>query len=136
MTDRENPARLNELSASEKMILALKGDSEIRMKLVQDSNRTVWGAALCSPNMNEQDAELISAMREVQPDVLREIAKQREWTKRYKVCLNLVTNPVTPEDIALTLLPRLSQEDLERVTGNSDLSSRIRSTAERMRGAP
>lgn len=132
--DRGNPTRLDELSSAEKMMLALKGDSQIRMKLVQDSNRVVWSAAICSPHMNEQDAELISAMRQVHPDVLQEIGKNREWTRRYKVIVNLVMNPVTPEDIVLSLLTGLSKADLEQVVFNRELSSRIRSTAERLCG--
>ena len=135
MSAGDNPTRLSELSAAEKMILALKGDQETRLKLVKDINRTVWGAVLSSPNTNEHDAEIISEMRGVQPDVLREIAKTREWTRRYKVCLNLVMNPVTPEATALALLARLSKEDLERVSACEDLSSRIRGRAKELRAA-
>jgi hypothetical protein len=135
MGDSENPVRFDELSAAERMILALKGDQETRIKLVQDRNRAVWAAVLASPMTNELDAELISEIRDVEPDVLREIGKNRQWTKHYKVCLNLVMNPTTPTVTALALLPRLSQEDQERVGANEVLSTCIRGKAKELRAA-
>ena len=46
-------------------------------------------------------------MKSVSDEILRKIGHHREWTKRYAVCKNLVSNPRTPMGIALTLVPRL-----------------------------
>ncbi len=135
MEDPDEETGYSEPSVAEKIMLALKGDRETRMKLVRDINRPVWAAVLCSPQTNELDVERISEMREVQPDVLREIGKKREWLRRNKLCVNLVMNPVTPEDIAINLLSRLAQDDLARVAANLELSPTIRRVAEELRGA-
>ena len=133
MSDPDLPD-VNDLSVSEKIMLALKSDGAIRMRLIRDKNRVVWASVLCSPNMTAQDAEVISAMRDVEPDVLREIGKQREWRKqRAAICVNLVMNPVTPEDIAVILLPRLSEADLARVIESDELSSHVRGAAKGVR---
>ena len=63
------------MNAAEKMMKALKGEREARMMLIRDRNRTMWSAVLSSPKMNESDAGQIAKMRNVAPDVLREIAK-------------------------------------------------------------
>ena len=75
-------AELVTMTAAEKMMKALKGEREARMMLIRDRNRTVWSAVLSSPKMNESDAEQIAKMRNVAPDVLREIAKNRQFVKR------------------------------------------------------
>jgi hypothetical protein len=119
-------------SASEKMIMGLKGSRQARMMLIRDRNRTVWGAVLSSPNMNEADAEAIVQMRNVAPDVLREIGKKREWVKRYKVAHELVKNPKTPPEISSQLLPRMAARDLKALTRDRNVPEMIRRQAEKL----
>ena len=125
---------VDELSVAEKIMHALKGDGPIRMRLIRDRIRVVWAAVLCSPKMTAQDAEVISAMRDVDPEVLREIGKQREWRRqRVAICVNLAMNPVTPQDIAVSVLPQLSEADLARVIESDALSSHVRGAAKEVR---
>jgi hypothetical protein len=91
----------------------------------------VWTAALLG--IDQADAELISEMRDVHPDVSREIAREPRWSRVYGVRLNLVLNPVTPVDVALALLPQLSDEDVNRVSDDSDLSELLRGAADGLR---
>jgi hypothetical protein len=119
-------------SAAEKMIMALKGSRQARLMLVRDRNRTVWGAVLSSPSTNEADAEAIVQMRNVAPDVLREIGKKREWVKRYKVAHELVKNPKTPPEVSSQLLPRLAARDLKALVKDRNVSEVIRRQAEKM----
>jgi len=125
-------AQIMTATASEKMILGLKGSRQARMMLIRDRNRTVWGAVLSSPNMNEADAEAIVQMRNVAPDVLREIGKKREWIKRYKVAHELVKNPKTPPEISSQLLPRMAARDLKALTKDRNVPEMIRRQAEKL----
>jgi hypothetical protein len=125
-------AQIMTATASEKMIMGLKGSRQARMMLIRDRNRTVWGAVLSSPNMNEADAEAIVQMRNVAPDVLREIGKKREWTKRYKVAHELVKNPKTPPEISSQLLPRMAARDLKALTKDRNVPEMIRRQAEKL----
>jgi hypothetical protein len=112
--------------------MGLKGSRQARMMLIRDRNRTVWGAVLSSPNMNEADAEAIVQMRNVAPDVLREVGKKREWTKRYKVAHELVKNPKTPPEISSQLLPRMAARDLKALTKDRNVPEMIRRQADKL----
>jgi len=125
-------AQIMTANVSEKMIMGLKGSRQARMMLIRDRNRTVWGAVLSSPNMNEADAEAIVQMRNVAPDVLREIGKKREWTKRYKVAHELVKNPKTPPEVSSQLLPRMAARDLKALTKDRNVPEMIRRQADKL----
>jgi hypothetical protein len=125
-------AKIMTASVSEKMIMGLKGNRQERLMLIRDRNRTVWGAVLSSPNMNEADAESIVQMRNVAPDVLREIGKKKEWVKRYKVAHELVKNPKTPLEVSSQLLTRIAAKDLKALTRDRNVPEMIRRQAEKL----
>jgi hypothetical protein len=125
-------AKIMTASVSEKMIMGLKGNRQERLMLIRDRNRTVWGAVLSSPNMNEADAESIVQMRNVAPDVLREIGKKKEWVKRYKVAHELVKNPKTPLEISSQLLPRMAAKDLKALIRDRNVPEMIRRQADKL----
>ena len=124
-------AELVTMTAAEKMMRALKGEREARLMLVRDRNRTVWSAVLSSPKMNDADAEQIAKMRNVAPDVLREIAKNRQYVKRYNVAHELVKNPKTPHEVSSKLLARLKDRDLKRLVRDRNVSEQVRRLAEK-----
>ena len=124
-------ARLVTMTAAEKMVEALKGGREARMMLIRDRNRTVWSAVLSNPGMNESDAEQIAKMRNVAPDVLREIAKNRMFVKRYTVAHELVKNPKTPHEVSSKLLARLKDRDLKRLIKDRNVSEQVRRLAKK-----
>jgi hypothetical protein len=124
--------RIYRMNPAEKIHEALKGERQARMMLIRDRNRVVWGAVLTSPHMNDSDAEAIAQMRNVAPDVLRELGKKREFTKRYKVAHELVKNPKTPPEISSQLLPRMSARDLKALVKDRNVPEMIRRQAEKM----
>ncbi len=124
-------AELVTMTAAQKMMKALKGEREARMMLIRDRNRTVWSAVLSSPKMNDADAEQIVKMRNVAPDVLREIAKNRQWAKRYSVAHELVKNPKTPHEVSSKLLARLKDRDLKRLVKDRNVSEQVRRLAQK-----
>lgn len=124
-------AELVTMTAAEKMMRALKGEREARLMLIRDRNRTVWSAVLSSPKMNDADAEQIAKMRNVAPDVLREIAKNRQFVKRYTVAHELVKNPKTPHEVSSKLLARLKDRDLKRLLRDRNVSEQVRRLAQK-----
>lgn len=124
-------AELVSMTPAEKMMRALKGDREARLMLIRDRNRTVWSAVLSSPKMNDADAEQIAKMRNVAPDVLRELAKNRQWVKRYDVAHELVKNPKTPPEVSSRLLARLKDRDLKRLVRDRNVAEQVRRLAEK-----
>ena len=124
-------AEIVTMSAAQKMMKALKGEREARLMLIRDRNRTVWSAVLSSPKMNDADAEHIAKMRNVSPDVLREMSKNRQWVKRYSIAHELVKNPKTPPEVSSKLLVRLKDRDLKRLLRDRNVPEQVRRLAKK-----
>ena len=81
--------------------------------------------------MNDSDAEQISKMRNVSPDVLREISKNRQWVKKYIIAHELVKNPKTPPEVSSRLLGRLKDRDLKRLLRDRNVPEQVRRLAQK-----
>ncbi len=102
--------RIQKLSVSERIQLALKGGKEIRTILLRDSNKEVSLTVLDNPKITETEIELLARSRSVPEEVLRIIAKKREWMKSYNVILAMVNNPKAPQGPALRLVTDVENE--------------------------
>jgi hypothetical protein len=118
-------AQIAQMNVTQKIRRALLGSSAERMLLVRDTNRLVAEAAVKSPLLHEHDAARIAASRAVLPDVLRVIAMNKEFTRSYRVKLNLVTNPRTPQTFSLRLVQHLHDADLRHLAKSKDVPSVI-----------
>jgi len=121
--------KIYRLNTAEKLVTALKGTREERAILIRDPNRLVSSAVLGSPRITEPEIEAFASMKNVSDQVLREIGKHREWTKRYAVLNNLVRNPRTPIGIALNLVPRLGPRDMKSVSFDRNVPEAVRKQA-------
>jgi hypothetical protein len=118
-------ARLAELTVTQKIRRATLGTSAERLLLVRDSNRLVACAAVQSPQMNESEAARIAASRQVTDDVLRIIARNREFVRSYQVKLNLIQNPRTPFTYAARFVPHLRDNDLRTLARSKNVPSAV-----------
>jgi hypothetical protein len=103
---------LEEMTVNQKRQVALSGRREVRLLLIKDINKAVHPFVLKNPGITLEEVEAFSKMPSVNPDALRMIAKNRDWTKSQAICRNLVKNPKTPINEALILLERLPIGDL------------------------
>ncbi|HMR77802.1 MAG TPA: hypothetical protein PKD61_21985, partial [Polyangiaceae bacterium] len=122
--------RVAQMNVTQKIRRALLGSAAERMLLVRDPNRLVAMAVAKSPMMREDEAARISASRAVGEDVLREIAKNRDFTRNYQVKLNLVSNPRTPFTFASRLISHLRESDLRKLSKSKNVPGAV-STAVR-----
>jgi hypothetical protein len=122
-------ARILEMGAGEKVKLAFTGNAEERAILIRDGNRVVSAAVLKSPRLTDKDIESYVNMRTLREDVLRTIGSNREWLRNYSVVLGLIRNPKTPPGIALPLLSRLNNRDLNVTSGDRNVSEVVRRQA-------
>jgi hypothetical protein len=120
------------MTPAEKMVEALKGDRETRMILVRDRNRVVYSAVMSSPKLTDGDIEAISALRNVSPEVLRQIGGKREWTRKYSICHELVKNPLTPIEISMRHISRLSSMDMKRLARDRNVPEQVRRQANKL----
>ena len=124
--------RIMFMNPKDRMKLAMKGDREARGILIRDSNKVVSCAVIHNPRVSDQEAELISAMRTVDGEVLRQIGMNRAWARLYPVIHNLVRNPRTPLATVITILPRIQQRDLLNLVQNRNISEAARKQALRI----
>jgi hypothetical protein len=118
-------AQIAQMTVSQKIRRATLGSAAERMLLVRDNNRLVSIAAVKSPMMREDEAVRVSALRSMSEEVLREIAKNRDFTRNYQVRLNLVMNPRTPFSFASRLLSLLYDHDLVKLARSKNVPGAI-----------
>ncbi|HLF57180.1 MAG TPA: hypothetical protein VI942_10075 [Thermoanaerobaculia bacterium] len=124
--------QIRALTVPLRLRLAQGASRTLRAILIKDSNTSVALAVLQRSAFTDDEIEQLAASRAVVDDVLLAIAKRREWTARYGVCLNLARNPRIPIGIAIKCLPRLSVRDLRLLGRDRNISDAVRSTAQRL----
>jgi hypothetical protein len=125
-------ARVQKLDVGERCKLGREGDKDCRTLLVRDGNKMVALSVLTNPKLTLNEVEFFAASRNVDEEVLREIARNRDWSKEYAVILALVNNPKTPVGVALTLVPKLHIRDLRFLAKNRGVPEAVRVVAKRM----
>ena len=124
--------KIQALTVGEKISLALKGGREVRYILAKDSNKEVVISVIKNPKVTATEAELVAHSRNVPDEVLRVIAKNREWMKNYGVVLALVNNPKTPPAIAMSLVPGLKKKDITTLEKNKNVAEGVRLLAKKI----
>jgi hypothetical protein len=124
--------RLATMTVAQRVQFAIKGGAEARRTLIRDSNKVVQRAVLQSPRLTDQEVEAFAAMSALTDEILRLIAKNRNFRKNYVVVRNLMHNPKTPLDVSLHMLPILNVLDLKRLCVNKNIPETLRSTAQKL----
>jgi hypothetical protein len=104
--------KIQTMTVSEKLDLARNASKEARTILIRDSNKLVQLAVVNSPKITESEVLAIATNRQVNDEILREIAMNREWLRNYQIRCALVNNPKTPLAIAMAQVSYLNQRDL------------------------
>ena len=84
-----------------------------------------------NPKITDSEIEIILKHRTTSDEVIRKIAKKREWLKNYAIVHSLVTNPKTPITISLRYINHLRVKDLKIIEKNKNVSGAVRETAKR-----
>ncbi len=118
---------IQRLKVGEKIQLALRGSREVRTLLLRDASKEVVLTVLENPKISDSEIEILAKQKSTPDDVLRIIAKRREWLKNYSIIHALVANPKTPTGIAMQLVTRLSFRDLQIMEKNRNIPEAVRS---------
>jgi len=124
--------RLATMTVAQRVQFAIKGGSEARRTLIRDSNKVVQRSVLQSPRLTDQEVEAFAAMSSLTDEILRIIAKNRNFRKNYIVVRNLMNNPKTPLDVSLHMLPMLIPLDLKKLCTNKNVPETLRTTANKL----
>jgi hypothetical protein len=121
--------RLAGMTFPQRLKAAIKGSREMRAILVRDPNKMIALAVLSSPKLTEPEVESIARMSSVTEEVLRTIGSARAWTKNYSVVVGLTKNPKTPLAMSLTLMNRLNDRDLVKLSADRNVPEPLRIAA-------
>ncbi len=125
-------AKIREMSVGQRIKLAYLGNKEARGILVRDSNKIVSTAVVKSGRCTDQEVAGIAGNKNLAADVLRVVATNPEWTRKYPVKVALVQNPKCPIPTALSFVPMLQKKDLQALTRNRGVSSVVTQAAMRL----
>jgi hypothetical protein len=121
--------RLSTMGFTERLKAAVRGSREMRAILVRDPNKMISAAVLSSPKLSEPEVESFARMTNVSDDVLRIIASNRAWLKSYGIVLALTKNPKTPVGMSLTMMARLNDRDLAKLSVDRNVPEPLRIAA-------
>ena len=121
--------QLEAMSVNEKRQAALHGRREVRLLLIKDVNKAVHPFVVKNPAITVDEIEAIAKMPLVNPDALRMIAANREWTRSAGVCRALVRNPQTPVPEALMLLDKHPIGDVRMLAKSANVKTAIQAAA-------
>jgi hypothetical protein len=124
--------KIANMTVAERVKCSFLGNKEERSILIRDGSRVVQSAVMASPKLSESEVESFAAAKNVQENVLREIARSRRFIKSYTVVKNLVTNPRCPLDISLTLIKNLLINDLRGLQMNKNVPDTVRKVANKL----
>lgn len=121
--------KISRMNVAERVKQAFLGNREERSILIRDGARVVQSAVLASPKITEPEIETFASAKNVQENVLREIARNRRFMKNYAVQRNLVNNPKCPLEISLALVKNLLVYDLKSLRHSKGVPEVIRKVA-------
>jgi hypothetical protein len=104
----------------------------VRQALVRDTNKMVAVAVVRSGRCSDAEISAIASNRNIHDDVLREVAQNREWVRKYPVRVALVNNPKTPVGTAVAMVSSLQPKDLADLARNHNVSSVVTAVAQRL----
>jgi len=124
--------RINRMSVSERVRLALTGDKTERLVLIKDPNKMVQTAVLESPKMADDEVLINIRNLSLSSEIIGKIANNRDWTKNYTIILGLVQNPKTPVNRAISFIKQLHIRDLKLLAQDRNISPVIRTLAQNL----
>jgi len=123
--------RVARLRTNQKIMLAIKGGKEERTILIREANRLIQVNVMRNGRLTEGEVAYIAQMRTVNDEVLRIIAGNREWMKKYPITKALVLNPRTPLPLAMTHFKRLLESDMKLLAKDRNVAELLRREAKR-----
>ena len=134
-TGEEIPLRLAQrvmkLRTNQKIMLAIKGGKEERTLLIREANRLIQVNVIRNGRITEGEVAFIAQMRSISDEVIRIIASNREWMKKYSIMKNIVMNPKTPLALSLNFFKRLIDMDLKMLVRDKNVAEILRREAKR-----
>jgi hypothetical protein len=114
--------QIKELPVGQRLALAKKGNKDVRLILIRDSNDMVAMETVSSSRITDGEILAIATMRDVSDNVLRYIANNRKYRQNKQIVFALLSNPRTPVGASLNLgFNNLTDRDLTDLSKNRNV---------------
>lgn len=120
-----------QMNAGQKLKLALSGNKAARELLIKDSNKIISMSVLKNPRITEEEVQKVTITKGTNDDMLRQIARNKEWVKSYSIRVGMLTNPKTPLQVSLKLLDSVYEKDLQGLAKSKNVPNALASAARR-----
>lgn len=121
--------QIEDMNVPQKVRLALMGDASARKILVRDKVRVVAEAVMKSPKLTEKEVSAFVLDKALGGEIIRLIAKNREYTRNYTIMTALIYNPKTPPPLATSFIRNLRRKDLQNLLRAKGVPSYINRAA-------
>ena len=124
--------KIQKMTLAERVKIALRGNKEARSILIRSTSKIVMRKVLQNPRITEDEILALAKNRNVDEEVLRIIASNRDWTATYALRLALVENAKTPIPPALRFLSGLQIRDVRSIAKSKNVPSVISAHARKV----
>lgn len=125
-------AKIDKMSISEKIRFATICGRDGLNILVRDPNRLVHNAAVKSPKVQFPEIQRWSKDKGLPDNVINHICSRRDWTEKYEIKFNLVSNPKTALPDAIKMLNHIRTSDLKKIQANRNVSGQLQRQAKQL----
>lgn len=122
---------IGQLNTGQRLKLALSGNKAARELLIKDANKVVANSVLKNPRITEEEVQKVAHTKGTSDDMLRQIARNKEWVKSYTIRVGMLTNPKTPLQVSLKLLDTVYEKDLQGLAKSKNIPGALASAARR-----
>ncbi len=124
---------LKELPVGQRLTLAKKGNKDVRMILIRDSNEMVALEVIGSPRITDGEVLAVAMMRDVCDKILRYIAHNRKYRQNRQIVMALLHNPKTPVGVSLGLgIGSLSERELKDLAKDRNIPGAVSRAAQQV----
>jgi DNA repair protein RadC len=118
--------QVKDMPVGERLALAKKGNKDIRMILIKDSNEMIQLETIASSRITEGEILAIATMRDISDKVLRFIANNRRYRQNRQIVWALLNNPKTPVGSALSLnVSGLTDRELTELSKSRNVAGAV-----------
>lgn len=120
------------LSVGQKIKLALTGGKEARDALIKDSNKLVSGGVIKNPQISDNEIIKVASTNGTSEEILRTIARNRQFMANYTIKHAIISNPKTPMEVSMRLMPTLNKKDKEKLSKSRSVPSAVSALAKKL----
>ncbi len=125
--------RIKDLPVGQKLALAKKGNKDVRMILIKDSNEMIALEVVGSARITDGEILAIATMRDVSDKILRYIAGNRKYRQNKQIVVALLNNPKTPVGVSLGLgIQTLTDRELDDLAKNRNVPGAVSRAAKQI----